>query len=208
MIGIFPLGMVLFPESIVKLHIFEERYKYLISDCIEAKSEFGLSPIISSKIQNVGCTASIIDIVKRYDNGKLDILIKGNIRYNLVDYKIGDRLYYEADIILFREEDGYPETELIVGCLNIYNQISEEIKSLQIEKIDINKLISKVPSFIFAQKSGLTMEQKYFVLQLTSENDRLEYIFNHLIKMEPYLKENEYISKIIQNDGYSKSRMY
>jgi Lon protease-like protein len=208
MIGIFPLGIVLFPESIVKLHIFEERYKHLISDCIETKSEFGITPIISSKIQNVGCTASITDIVKRYDNGQLDILIKGDKRFTLLDYKIGSRLYYEADIALFVDEEGYPETELIEGCLNIYNKISEEIKSLQIEKIDINKLISRVPSFIFAQKSGLTMEQKYFVLQLTSENDRLEYIYNHLIKMEPYLKENEYISKIIQNDGYSRSRMY
>ena len=39
---LFPLGLVAYPTKIVPLHIFEERYKALINECISLKQEFGM----------------------------------------------------------------------------------------------------------------------------------------------------------------------
>ena len=204
MLAIFPLNIVLFPESIIRLHIFEERYKNLINDCMANNTTFGVVPIVSSKFQKIGCNAKISEILKRYEDGRLDILIQGEQRFNLIDYMISDRLYYEANINFFDNSEEYPNFNLIEECLEIYNLIAEEIQSLNIEKIDAHKLITKVPSFLFAQKSGLTLEQKYKVLEMNSENERLKYILEHLEKMEPYLRETEYVNRIIKNDGYVK----
>ncbi|HNO12443.1 MAG TPA: LON peptidase substrate-binding domain-containing protein, partial [bacterium] len=41
-IPLFPLGVVLFPGMPLPLHIFEERYKAMISECLEQQSVFGV----------------------------------------------------------------------------------------------------------------------------------------------------------------------
>jgi ATP-dependent Lon protease len=204
-LGLFPLGIVLFPESAITMHIFEERYKNLIIDSLENNHDFGINLSITSVIQKIGCTASVIEVLKHYSDGNMDIVVKGGKRFNLVNYKVGKRLYYEGDVEFFEDSDAYPDGNLVEKCIKIYNEIAEQIKSLKMDKVDLNKFFTRQPSFYFAQKSGLTNEQKYRLLETKSENLRLRYLLEHLKKIEPMLKENEYINMITKNDGYTKT---
>ena len=204
MIGIFPLGIVLFPESVIQLHIFEEKYKVLINHCLNTDINFGVNTVLSSKIQKIGCTAKIVDVLKKYPDGKMDIIVKGKRKYLIRNRNVGPFDYIEADIDLIDEDNEYPDIHTIEECVRIYNSIAEEVKSLKLNKIDSSLFYSITPSYFFAQKAGLTIEQKYHLLQLSSENKRLNYILSHLKEVEPLLKETEIMNQIIRNDGYGR----
>ena len=76
-IPIFPLELIVYPGEKVNLHIFEDKYKQLISDVHKEKKLFGIPPVIKNKIAETGTQVSIEEIVKQYDDGKMDIVVKG-----------------------------------------------------------------------------------------------------------------------------------
>src|SRR5436853_913229 len=87
---LFPLpNLVLFPNIIVPLHIFEERYKLMINACIDREEVFGLVLLRSGAvdesedtIHRVGVTARIVE-VERLDEGRLNILCEGETRFRI-----------------------------------------------------------------------------------------------------------------------------
>src|SRR5215472_12311979 len=68
-IPLFPLNVVLLPGASLSLHIFEPRYKEMVKDCLEEKSEFGMLLALPKGVAKVGCTAEILEVVKRYSDG-------------------------------------------------------------------------------------------------------------------------------------------
>ena len=74
LLPIFPLQLVLLPEEVLPLHIFEERYKQMIGECLTEDKPFGIVLFDSQSIRSVGCTTRIAEIIKRYDDGRMDIL--------------------------------------------------------------------------------------------------------------------------------------
>lgn len=205
MLGIFPLGLVIFPESVIQLHIFEQKYKNLINDCLDKDSQFGVNIILASKIQKVGCLVKIVEILKRYPDDKMDILVRGISKYLITSQKVSNREYLEANVEFLEDKPEYPDSTMIEDCVNLYNSIAKEIKSLKLDTIDSSIFFTLSPSYFFAQKAGLTNEQKYYLLQLNSEKDRLKFIYDHLSQIEPYLRETEIIERIIKSDGYGKA---
>ena len=63
-ISLFPLGVVLLPHMEMLLHIFEERYKVMINECLEQKREFGVVNYDGTNICSIVCTAEIRGVVK------------------------------------------------------------------------------------------------------------------------------------------------
>lgn len=203
-IGIFFLNAVLFPETALPLHIFEPRYKNLINDSFNTDTEFGITFSKSDKIHKYGCSAKVTKILTKYPDGKLDIVIKGIKRYYLLDYKLGNNLYFIGDVQFIDSQMDYPDVNLLIECVDIYNKIAEKVKSIKIEKININSLFTLSPSFTLAQKSGLTLDQKYQLLELDNENERLSFLIKHLSYIEPLMDTEAYSDLIIKNDGYLK----
>ncbi len=76
-IPLFPLNVVLLPGADLPLHIFEPRYREMVKNCLEEKSEFGMLLSLPKGVARVGCTAEILDVVKRYEDGRMDILTAG-----------------------------------------------------------------------------------------------------------------------------------
>jgi Lon protease-like protein len=69
-IPLFPLNVVLMPGTPLPLHIFEERYKQMVDECLESGAEFGMVLADESGTRQVGCTAKIVELVQRYDDGR------------------------------------------------------------------------------------------------------------------------------------------
>ncbi|HEY2726714.1 MAG TPA: LON peptidase substrate-binding domain-containing protein, partial [Parafilimonas sp.] len=84
-IPIFPLEIVIYPNEKVNLHIFEDRYKQLISECYKDKKLFGIPPVIKNQIAETGTLMEIIEIVKQYDDGRMDVITKGISVYRVLE---------------------------------------------------------------------------------------------------------------------------
>ena len=93
---LFPLGLVLLPGEVVPLHIFEERYKVMIGECLDAGREFGILWLSDDGLKEVGCSAEISELLERMDDGGMNILVQGARPFRLLrridalDYPAGD----------------------------------------------------------------------------------------------------------------------
>ena len=76
-IPIFPLGIVVFPEEVLNLHIFEPRYKQLVNDCYAEAKSFGIPTVLENGVNELGTLVEIVEIVEVYEDGKMDIRTKG-----------------------------------------------------------------------------------------------------------------------------------
>ena len=84
-IPIFPLEIIVFPGEKVNLHIFEDKYKQLIDDVSKEKKFFGIPPVIKNKISETGAQVSVEEIVKQYDDGRMDIIVKGTGIFRILE---------------------------------------------------------------------------------------------------------------------------
>ncbi len=203
-IGLFPLSIVLFPESAYPLHIFEERYKLLINECYKEKKPFGINYINSKGMNHIGCTAIVSDIFKLYSDGRMDILVAGVQRYKIINMEEGYKPYYTATIEFFDDDVSEYDLDTLNECINLFNDLASKIKTVQIDPIDIEKLNTSLPSFYISQKSGLSNDQKQALLEMRNENQRLVYLIRHLKKLSPMIHQATTISQIVKNDGYIK----
>src|SRR5271165_5741940 len=91
-IPLFPLNVVLLPGAELPLHIFELRYREMVKCCLKKKSEFGMLLSLPKGVARVGCTAEILEVVKRYEDGRMDILTVGRAPFRVVELFTEDAL--------------------------------------------------------------------------------------------------------------------
>lgn len=200
-IGLFPLNLVLFPESIIPLHIFEERYKELINRCVDDNNVFGIN-LAAPKMQKIGCTAEVLDVMKKYEDGKMDIIITGRQRFELKHFYDGEESFYVGEVEIIEESEEKIDPELLKTCVEHFNKIISSLEELKIDHIDPVKFKNQYPSYYLAAKSGFTVDQRQELLEINSENRRLRYIYEHLTKVMPLIKEADRINRVIKNDGF------
>lgn len=201
-IGLFPLNLVLFPESIYPLHIFEERFKLLVNECISRNEKFGIVFSSGIELASYGCTAKVHQIIKKYPDGKIDISVKGYDRFKLIALEEDNTSYSKADIEIVDDITETIDEELLDDCIDLFNFITNKIPVFRVQKTTKDELIGVRASYYFAQKVGLIGKQKQHLLELNSENLRLDYLRNHLLNIKPSVSKAIEIEKIIRNDGY------
>ena len=95
-IGLFPLELVLLPTERVPLHIFEDRYKELIAECLAHDGEFGLVFADERGLREIGTLAAVSDVLERFEDGRLNILVEGRGRFRLLELTRG-RAFHTAE---------------------------------------------------------------------------------------------------------------
>ena len=109
LLPLFPLEVVLLPEEPLPLHIFEDRYKTMIAECLEAKAagkgqqEFGVVLLNGQAVSAVGCTAHIVNLTRRYEDGRMDILTVGKRRFEILMTN-DERSYLRGGVDYFDDE--------------------------------------------------------------------------------------------------------
>ncbi len=119
-IPLFPLEVVLFPDELLPLHIFEPRYKEMIRDCNEKKQSFGVVLAAEEGLAEVACTAEILEIAKTYDNGEMDVVTVGRRVCRILEV-VEERSYYEAEVE-FLEEGPPPKQVPSTALLQLYEK--------------------------------------------------------------------------------------
>ncbi len=197
---LFPLSLVLLPAMPLPLHIFEDRYKEMMADIIPTAKEFGVVLAQEDGIVNIGCTAMVERVVKRYPDGRLDLLAIGQRRFRIGALDT-DRNYLRAEVSYFNDEDVTEVSpELFrksVAVLGILLQM-ERSEVSEPPKIDRNRLSFQIAQFIY------DLEKRQTVLALRSEVERLEF----LLKIVPgYIEKQQRIALARQvgpRNGHAK----
>src|SRR3954447_25173582 len=82
---IFELPLVLLPGEQIPLHIFEERYKRMIEGALESGEPIGIVLNDEAGARNVGCTAHVTELLERYEDGRLDVVVTGGAPFRVLD---------------------------------------------------------------------------------------------------------------------------
>jgi Lon protease-like protein len=184
---LFPLGLVLLPQELVPLHIFEERYKLMIGECIEQEHEFGIVWLSDDGLRDIGCTARIVRLVDKTEDGRMDILVEGDQPFRLLR-RIDDMPYPAGDIELLEDFDPDADPSLAEQARARYAQLVEKATE---ETPDADS-IAGLDAYGMAATVEHPPEAKQALLELRAENDRLrmvEEMFRTAIKRVAYAEE-------------------
>jgi Lon protease-like protein len=201
-IPIFPLAIVVYPGEQLNLHIFEPRYKQLISECYEAKKPFGVPAVIDDKISEMGTLVQVKEISQVYEDGKMDIKTEGLQVFRMLEVinELPEKLYSGAIV-------NYPDNNE-KGNRTLMNGIVKGIKELH-KLLDINKKFIKPDnelwSYDVAHHAGMSIQEEYELLELLHELQRQEYLKRHLTKVIPVLAEMEMLKEKVKLNGHFKN---
>jgi Lon protease-like protein len=168
-IGLFPLGIVLLPTERVPLHIFEERYKELIGRCLADDEEFGLVFADEDGIRDIGTRAAVVEVLNRFEDGRLNVLVEGRDRFRLLELTSGES-FHTGEVVPLDDELDPSSAASVARALQLFGRLREIAGS------DIEPPSADDPqlSFALAAHVELDDELKLELLADTSERSRLE----------------------------------
>ena len=201
-IPIFPLSIVVYPGEGLNLHIFEPRYKQLITECIAAKKPFGIPSVINNNMTELGTLVDIIELSKTYDNGEMDIKTRGQKIFRMLEIikEVPDKLYSGAIV-------NYPNNIEHGNRLLMQKVISALLELHTLLNVS-NKFIKQEDdlwSYDVAHHAGLNLDEEYEILSLMNELQRQEYLKRHLTKVLPVVAEMETLKEKIKLNGHFKN---
>jgi Lon protease-like protein len=189
-IPLFPLDVVLLPRMPLPLHIFEERYKIMIAECVQRGIPFGIVYVRGEQIESVGCSARVERVLNTYADGRMDIVARGRGRFH-IERLLEEKPYLEADVDFFVDYETNPEGE-------IWRLMKEGIALLTqffrmtgggIDGKDADRIVSprhsegdseRTPreaedlSFMIASIDGFGNELRQKLIEMTSTRKRLD----------------------------------
>jgi Lon protease-like protein len=168
-IGLFPLGIVLLPTEQVPLHIFEDRYRDLIGRCLEDGREFGLVFADEDGLRAVGTRAAVTEVLERFDDGRLNIVVEGRERFRLVEVNEGASFHTGEVEPLLDQADPAPDEDR-ERALRLFHQLVELTGS----EVDDPDPAAEPLSFALAARFEFAPTVKQELLQSTSERLRVE----------------------------------
>ena len=170
-LGLFPLGVVLLPTEQLPLHIFEERYKELIAECLEHDDEFGLVYADDDGLRDIGTRARVTEVLTRFEDGRLNILVEGGERFRLSELTDG-RSFSTGVVTAIDDEDDPAETPAVDEALRLF----EVLRELTGSEVDSPDRTSPQLSYALAGKVELPADDKLALLGETSERLRMELV--------------------------------
>jgi Lon protease-like protein len=209
MIPLFPLGVVLLPGLSLPLHIFEQRYKQMIGDCLENDRVFGVVAYSGVEIKTAGCTARIADVLKRYEDGRLDIMTLGQRRFR-IEEQDQSKAYLQGRVRFFDDEEQQLEDsdrEMALRGLILREELLRLLESAQSGRADegAEAVELKEISFVLAGSPGFSLEEKQAFLEMTSTRERISKAVPALEKLIERLKLTLEIKHIIGGNGHPPS---
>jgi ATP-dependent Lon protease len=176
-ISLFPLNVVLFPGELLPLHIFEPRYRRMVRECLDDKAPFGMLLALPNGIARVGCSAEILEVTKRYDDGRMDILTVGREPYRVVDLFTDDPLLAGA-VDYLDDEDSLLDPQNRAKLIELY----EVCYTLLFTGMPPELSRSPQSSLSFAIAGALPVDLlwKQQILELRSEAERQDRLLRYL----------------------------
>jgi Lon protease-like protein len=183
LLPLFPLDVVLFPGTPLPLHIFEPRYKEMIGECRAERRHFGVVRALDEGLAEVGCTAEIVNVVKEYPDGRLDLVAEGRQRFELVRVN-QERSFLQAEVLMIDDDPGAIPQQDISRAVALHS----ELAAIAGAKQDLSGSEPSLLSFHLAASLPLDLDFKQKLLSLSSEPERLSLFINYLETIIPNIR--------------------
>jgi Lon protease-like protein len=184
LLPIFPLELVLFPGMALPLHIFEPRYKEMIAECLEHDSAFGIVRAVEDGLAQIGCSAEVVTVVKRYEDGRLDIVTRGLRRFEIVEVN-QERSFLQAEVSFLKEDSG-ASAEARQKALDLHQQLLLLAASGQTTP-PIIEPPEDLLSFHLISQLPVDLDFKQTILSMPSETQRLSTLIEYYEAILPRL---------------------
>ena len=198
LLPLFPLDLVLFPGTPLPLHIFEPRYREMISECLEQKKVFGVVRSKEGGVAEIGCTAEIITVTKKYPDGRMDIVTEGRERFEVMQLN-QERSFLQAEVLYLQDEPDRSTAEEIALAVKLQGEIIELVGATVPEHPAID---SAQLSFSLVGPLGLDLDFKQTLLGLKSEAERLQAVISYFEAIVPNLRRTVRVRQKAGGNGH------
>ncbi len=198
-IPLFPLNVVLLPGGDLPLHIFEPRYLEMVGNCLRDKSEFGVLLALPKGVVRVGCTAEIIEVVKRPDGETMDILTIGREPFRVIEF-FDENPFAEGYVDYLEEREATANPALRRELVELY----ETCHTIIFEDYPKNAGEDPSTQFSYVVASALPMDLlwKQQILELRTEADRQERLVGYLRAWAPHLQKTGVLRQRAGGNGH------
>ncbi len=168
---LFPLGIVALPGELIPLHIFEERYKTMMNECLAEESEFGIVWLSDDGLREVGCAVRIEEVLERMEDGRMNLLTRGTRPFRVVERQ--GHLAYPAGVVEFVDD----RTEAVDPKLSddAHEAYADLVKRATDNEPDPTEL-AEMSAYAMAATVDFGLDAKQGLLDLRSENARLRLV--------------------------------
>jgi Lon protease-like protein len=196
---LFPLNVVLLPGADMPLHIFEPRYRQMVRDCLDAKSSFGMLLALPNGVAGTGCTAEILEVTKKYEDGRCDIVTIGRDPFRVVEL-------FPDEQLLFGEVD-FLDDRAAPMCAAVSRELIELYETCHTLIFDDypRDLAGAEPdeiSYRVAAKLPMDLLWKQRILELRTEAERQERLVAYLREWAPHLQREENLRVRAAGNGH------
>jgi Lon protease-like protein len=165
---LFPLGIVALPGELIPLHIFEERYKTMMNECLRDDKEFGIVWLSDDGLRETGCACAIERVLERMEDGRMNLLTRGTRPLRVVERQ--SELAYPAGVIEFLEDrPETPDGELSRAAHEAYAELVRRATDREPDPTDV----AAMDAYAMAATVDFGPDAKQGLLDLRSENARL-----------------------------------
>ena len=168
---LFPLGIVALPFEAVPLHIFEPRYREMVAECLESKSEFGIVWASEDGLRQIGCACEIAEVLERHEDGRMDILTRGTRPFRLVEAH--EHLPYPTGTVEWLDDKPeQSDSETAEAAHQAYANLVEQATDAEPER----ERVAAMSAYAMAATVDFGLEAKQGLLSLRSENARMRLV--------------------------------
>ncbi len=181
------------------LHVFEPRYKEMIGECLERKQPFGVVRAQDGEVAEIGCTAEILNVVKKYEDGRMDIITRGRQRFEVMQVH-PERSFLQAEVFYLRDDPGASTREEISRALELHGEIMKLAGSEPESVSDVN---AQELSFHLAGSLPLDLDFKQTLLGMKSEPERLQAVIIFFENILPNVRRTLHVRRKAGGNGHA-----
>ncbi len=199
-LGLFLLETVLYPGEQKNLHVFEPRYKEMVATCLADQIPFVIVRGNERHIREIGCVAQIERVLAQYADGRVDIAVEGVQRVQIIQID-RSKLYQRGSL------EKYSDTTELVSVFAREQLIAKHIKLLEIAGRTVDPQYynsNQCVSWLIGRNCGLSLDQRQNLLEIQSENERIQFLVDYLSELIPKVVEKWEIRSRIMSNGHFK----
>jgi Lon protease-like protein len=168
---LFPLGIVALPGELIPLHIFEERYKTMMNECLRDEREFGIVWLSEDGLREIGCACEIDRVLERMEDGRMNLVARGTRPFRVLERQ--SHLAYPAGVIEFVEDRrDTVDPELMRGAHEAYAELVQRAT----DRTPDEQELAEMSAYAMAATVDFGLDAKQGLLDLRSENARLRLV--------------------------------
>ena len=194
---IFELPLVLLPGEKIPLHIFEDRYKRMIGRSLEQGEPFGIVLRDDDGARSIGCTARIDDVLERFDDGRMNIVVSGEAAFKVLD-RFESPEYPSGEVELLADEDIPPIDE---DSANTARETFAELAERATGERPEPEELETASAYAIASRIELPPETKQTLLEMRDEDERMELLANALGAVGKALERAEEAAERASGNG-------